>query len=86
VNSELLERNGETFALYAANYHGEDPITESGQTSIDVEIIIPGDTEVSTFARLDPATPRVVLNAGLNAILALALEIPRYTHRPPQAE
>ncbi len=62
----MLKLNEEIFAPNSASYYDEDPSLESGQTSIHVQIVIKGDMEIATLARLDPATPWVVLNAELN--------------------
>ena len=72
----MLKLNGKSFAPNAAHYHEEDPSLESDQTSIHVEIIIQGRTEIATLARLDPATPWVVLNAELTETLGLGADGP----------
>ncbi|MCY4099310.1 MAG: hypothetical protein OXF46_00135 [Rhodobacteraceae bacterium] len=58
----MLNLNMEPFAPYVANYYDEIPHLDSPQTSIFVEIAFPGHENFSTYARLDPATPWVVLN------------------------
>ena len=68
--------DGEAFALNSARYYEEDPSGESGQTSIHVEIIINGANRISTLARLDPATPWVVLNSELTETLGLGAHGP----------
>ncbi|MCY4461261.1 MAG: hypothetical protein OXC26_12840 [Albidovulum sp.] len=75
----MLNLNGDSFAPNAASYYEEDKSLESGQTSIHVQIIIQGDKKVATLARLDPATPWVVLNAELNKTLGLGANGPN-TH------
>ena len=72
----MLNLNGEPFAPNAARYYEEDPSLESGQTSIHVQIVIPGDIEIATLARLDPATPWVVLNGELTRTLGLGANGP----------
>ncbi|MCY4192277.1 MAG: hypothetical protein OXD42_13320 [Rhodospirillaceae bacterium] len=49
---------------------------ESDQTSIHVQIIIQGAMEISTLARLDPATPWAVLNTELTESLGLGADGP----------
>ena len=68
--------DGEAFAPNAARYYEEDPSLESDQTSIHVEIVINGPIRISTFARLDPATPWVVLNSEWNNALGLGAQGP----------
>ena len=72
----MLNLSGEPFASNAARYYEEDPSLESEQTSIHVQIIIQGDIEIATLARLDPATPWVVLNAELTETLGLGADGP----------
>lgn len=38
----MLNRKGETFTASVAKYHEEDNVNGSNQTSIHVEIILPG--------------------------------------------
>ena len=77
----MLNLSGEPFASNVARYYEEDPSLESDQTSIHVQIIIQGDIEIATFARLDPATPWVVLNAELTNTLGLGASGPDATLR-----
>ena len=72
----MLKLNEELFAPNAASYYEEDPSLESDQTSIHIQIIIQGDTEIATLARLDPATPWVVLNTEFNELLGLGADGP----------
>ncbi|MDE0697431.1 MAG: hypothetical protein OXH76_16540 [Boseongicola sp.] len=72
----LILRDGRAFAPSAASYYEEDPSRESGQTSIHVQIIINGAMRIATLARLDPATPWVVLNAELTEALGLGAQGP----------
>ena len=72
----MLNLNGEPFAPNAARYYEEDPSLESEQTSIHVQIVIRGEMEIATLARLDPATPWVVLNAELTRTLGLGANGP----------
>ncbi len=72
----MLILDGEPFAPNAAIYYEVDPSLESNQTSIHVQIVIPGDIEIATLARLDPATPWVVLNAELTETLGLGANGP----------
>jgi len=67
----MLILNGEEFASGFATYFEEDPFLESKQTSIHVSIVLNGDVSIPAFARLDPATPWVVLNSELNKQLGL---------------
>jgi len=69
----MLNLNGEPFAPSVARYYDEDPSLGSGQTSIHVQIIIKGKTEINALARLDPATPWVVLNSELTEYLGFGL-------------
>ncbi len=59
----MLKLNEEPFAPYVANYYDENK-PYSSQTSIFVEIAFPGKS-ITTLARLDPATPWVVLNSEI---------------------
>ena len=72
----MLNLNGQSFAPNSASYYEEDTSLESDQTSIHVQIIIQGDIEIATLARLDPATPWVVLNAELTKTLGLGANGP----------
>ena len=72
----MLNLSGEPFASNVARYYEEDPSLESDQTSIHVQIIIQGDIEIATLARLDPATPWAVLNAELTNTLGLGASGP----------
>lgn len=58
----MLNLNEEPFALSVAEYHEENPYHDTRQTSIFVEIAFPSIKDIRTYARLDPATPWVVLN------------------------
>jgi len=70
----MLSLNGKSFAPNLAKYYDEDPSLLSGQASIHVEVIIQGDTDIPTLARLDPATPWVVLNTEITECLGLGTE------------
>ena len=67
----MLTVNGEEFASGVMTYFDEDPSGGSAQTSIHVSIVLEGEVSIPTFARLDPATPWVVLNAELNEQIGL---------------
>ncbi len=71
----MISINGNSFASSVAKYYEEDTSFESAQTSIHVQIILKSakerGREIATLARLDPATPWVVLNAELNKVLGL---------------
>ena len=67
----MLTRNGEDFASGVSTYFDEDPSSESNQTSIHVNVVLKGDIEIPIFARLDPATPWVVLNSEINEQIGL---------------
>ncbi len=69
----MLNLNGEPFASSVARYYDEDPSLGSEQTSVHVQIIIQGKIEINALARLDPATPWVVLNSELTEYLGLGL-------------
>ena len=72
----LVLGDGEAFTSSVASYQEEDPSLESDQASIHVQIVINGATRFATFARLDPATPWVVLNAELTKALGLGAQGP----------
>ena len=67
----MLTVNGKEFASGVATYFEEDPSLESKQTSIHVSVVIEGDMELSIFARVDPATPWVILNSEINEQIGL---------------
>ena len=67
----MLTLNDEEFASGVATYFEEDPSLTSTQTSIHVSIVLEGDVSIQVFARLDPATPWVVLNSELNEQIGL---------------
>ena len=67
----MLTLNDEEFASGVATYFEEDPSLKSTQTSIHVSIVLEGDVSIPVFARLDPATPWVVLNSELNEQIGL---------------
>ena len=67
----MLTVNGEEFASGVATYFEEDPSLGSEQTSIHVSVVVEGDRELSILARLDPATPWVILNAEINEQIGL---------------
>ena len=77
----MLKLNEDLFAPNAATYYEDDPSLESNQTSIHIQIILQGAVDISTFARLDPATPWVVLNAELNEQLGLGANGPNVEMR-----
>lgn len=67
----MLMLNDQEFASSSATYFEEDPSLESTQNSIHVSILLNGDVSIPVFARVDPATPWVVLNSELNKQLGL---------------
>lgn len=67
----MLQLHGEPFASGVSSYDDEDPSFGSKQTSVHVTILLRGPVTIPTTARLDPATPWVVLNAELNERLGL---------------
>ena len=68
----MLTVNGKEFASGVATYFEEDPsLEESNQTSIHVSIVVEGDMELSIIARVDPATPWVILNSEINEQVGL---------------
>lgn len=72
----MLNLNGQSFAPNVARYYEEGRSLGSGQTSIHVQIIIQGAIKITTLARLDPATPWVVLNGELTDTLGLGAHGP----------
>ena len=67
----MLTLNDEEFASGVSTYFDKDPTLTSEQTSINVSIVLQGKMSIPVFARLDPATPWVVLNSELNEQIGL---------------
>lgn len=67
----MLLLNDEEFTSGSATYFEEDPFLKSRQTSIHVSIVLNGEVSIPVFARLDPATPWVVLNSEVNKQIGL---------------
>lgn len=67
----MLRLGEEVFAYGVADYYTEDPSLSTTQTSVHVNIVLEGGLSIATTARLDPATPWVVLNAELNRTIGL---------------
>ena len=61
----------ESFACGESTYQEIDPSRRSDQTSVFVNIVLPGSQEIATYAKLDPATPCVVLDSEFNEQLGL---------------
>ncbi len=64
-------RDGEPFVSGVATYFDEDPSFESKQASVHVNVLLRGDECIDIMARLDPATPWVILNAEINEKIGL---------------
>ena len=67
----MLTVNGGEFASGVATYYEEDPSWGSGQTSIHVSVVVKGDIALQTIARVDPATPWVILHSEISAEIGL---------------
>ena len=67
----MLTLDGEEFASGVSTYLEEDPSLNSPEPSVHVRISVQGDVPIEALARLDPATPWVVLNSELNRRLRL---------------
>ena len=67
----MLTVDWEQFISGVSSYYEEDLSLDSNQTSVHVNIELHGNMPIATLARLDPATPWVVLNAELNSQLGL---------------
>ncbi len=68
----MLRLESGPFAPGSAEYYDEDPSFEkSGLSYIHVEIVIKGQIEIRTVARLDTAAPWVVLNSEISENLGL---------------
>ena len=77
----MLRLYDEPFASGVSSYVEEDPSFDSKQTSVHVNILVHGSVPIHTTARLDPATPWVVLNAELNEHLGLSVTSQQITLR-----
>ncbi|MDD9992726.1 MAG: hypothetical protein OXP75_13080 [Rhodospirillales bacterium] len=67
----MLWLRGESFTSGVSDYYGDDPSRESELHLVHVNIVIEADIPISTTARLDTATPWVILNAEINRRLGL---------------
>lgn len=67
----MLKLNGEEFGCGVATYDEDDPSNQSEQTSIHIPITFLPKLEQIFFAKIDPATPWVVLNSEINEQLGL---------------
>ena len=72
----MLKLGENWFTSGLATYYEDDPSLDSEQTSVHVNIVVEGKTKISTSARLDPATPWVVLNAELNELIGFRTKRP----------
>ncbi len=70
----MLKLNDEEFACGVATYYEDDPSGHSRQTSINVRFSLPNFESIFFFAKIDPATPWVVLNSDINELLGLRAE------------
>jgi len=67
----MLNLDGNRFTSGVATYYETDPSLGSDQTSVHIQISVNGTEQIVTSARVDPATPWVILNAELNDLLGL---------------
>ena len=67
----MLTLSEEEFASGVSTYFETDPSLKSTQPSIHVSIALEADVPILSFARLDPATPWVVLNSEVNEQIGL---------------
>ena len=67
----MLMLEGEPFVCDVADYVEEDPSLDSKQAAVYVSILLGGSRNIETLARVDPATPWVVLNSEISEQLGL---------------
>ncbi len=67
----MLTLNEDEFPSGVSTYFEEYPFLKSAQTYIHISIVLEGQVQIPAFARLDPATPWVVLNSELNEQIGL---------------
>ena len=67
----MLVLEGNPFVSGVAGYVEQDPSLASKQTAPYVSILLRGNQDIAALARIDPATPWVVLNSEINEQMGL---------------